>query len=168
MSESSNLCLSCNICCEGTTIGFVQLDDNEISTIKELKEIEEANGKGFFLQPCDKLGCNGCSIYSQRPRQCASYNCKLLKSVENKELNFDHAVDIVNRVKEQKAAIENKLASLEIELQSKSFYFKMFELKKLHRKHKKEPTLSNKLEELVSELKQLDKLLLDSFGVSFY
>ena len=82
MSDSSNICLSCMLCCNGTTIGFVQLEENEITRVKKILEIEEVVGNGFILQPCKKLGCNGCTIYNDRPSQCVKFECKLLsKSV---------------------------------------------------------------------------------------
>jgi len=50
-------------------------------------------------------------------------------------LDFDLAIETFNMVKQKKLAIEKKLATLPIELQSQSFYFKMVELKKLLQKY---------------------------------
>ena len=55
------------LCCNGTTIGFIQLEEQEILRVREILEIEEEQGNGFVLQPCKKLACNGCTIYDQRP-----------------------------------------------------------------------------------------------------
>ena len=87
MNDSSNICLSCGLCCDGTLIGFVQLESEEIPAIRELMDVEGVKDKGVFLQPCSKY-CDGCTIYSQRPKQCASFKCGLLNSVEQKELDF--------------------------------------------------------------------------------
>lgn len=168
MSESSNICLSCGFCCDGTAIGFVQIDREELSVSRELMDIEEVNGKGFFLQPCDKLGCDGCSIYSQRPKQCASFKCRLLESLEQKELDFDSAIEVINLVKREKIAIEKKLETLQFELQSQSFYFKVLELKKLLQKNKSELSLTQNLRELISDLKKLDMLMSKKIGLSLY
>lgn len=92
-------------------------------------DVEDEYGNGFFLQPCTSY-CDGCSIYSQRPKQCANFECKLLKSVEQKQLNFDLAVETINEVKQRKTTIEEKLAPLQLNLQSQSFNFRMVELKK--------------------------------------
>ena len=165
MSESLNLCLSCELCCDGTTIGYVELDREELPLMRTLKKIEEENGNGFFLQPCDKLGCNGCTIYDQRPKQCAAYECKLLKSVEQKELDFNSAMEVINAVKQVKVAIEKWLEILPFDLKSQSFYFKTLELKNLLRKKEAESPLSQNLQELKSDLQKLDQLMAQKFGL---
>lgn len=166
MNDSLNICLSCGLCCDGTLIGHVQLGREELPALRELMNIEDAgDGKGFFLHPCNNY-CDGCNIYSKRPKQCSDFRCGLLKSVEQKELDFDSAIEVVNVVKQKKIAIEKKLETLQIELQSPSFYFKMVELKKLLQKTKSESSLTQNHIELISDLEQLDSLLSKRFGVS--
>ena len=167
MSDPTNICLSCGLCCDGTLIGFVQLESEELSSVRKLMEIEETEENGMFFLPCNKLGCNGCNIYSQRPKACRNFECGVLKSVEKKELSFDKATEVIAVVKQKKIAIEKHVATLQIELQSKSFHFKMLELKKLLRKDKSELSLSQSHQELKLELEELEKLLTKSFGVSF-
>jgi uncharacterized protein len=165
MEDSSNICLSCGICCTGTLIGFVQLEGEEKSELKELLDIEGEIGNGFFLQPCVKY-CDGCTIYSQRPTQCRAFKCGLLKSVERNELEFDSAVDIINVVKQKRIEIEKMIAFQQLELKSPSFYFKMVELKKLLLKYQLESTLTPNHQELTGKIDQLESLLLDKFGIS--
>ncbi len=145
-------------------IGFVQLDREELPALRELVDVENANGEGFFIHPCRHF-CNGCTIYAKRPKHCASFKCGLLKSVEQKELDFDTAVEIVDVLKQKRIAIEQKLALLQLELRSQSFYFKMVELKNLFQKS--EPALLTQGHmDLKSDLEQLDRLLSERFGVS--
>lgn len=165
MNDSSNICLSCGLCCDGTLIGFVQLDSDEIPAVKEVMDIEEANGQGFFLHPCKKY-CDGCTIYAQRPKQCGKFKCGLLNSVEQKELDFDSAIETISVVKQKKDAIVQKLATLPFELKSGSFYFQMVELKKLLQKIKSESSLTQNHLALISDLEQMDSLLLEKFDVS--
>lgn len=165
MSDALNICLPCGFCCDGTLIGYVQLDREEIPALSKLMEIEDSHDNGFFLQPC-KNSCDGCTIYSKRPKQCANFKCGLLKSVEQKELNFDSALEIINVVKQKKIAIEKKLDLLPFELQSQSFHFKMAELKKVIRETKAESSSPQNHLELISDLEQLDVLLAQKFGVS--
>jgi Fe-S-cluster containining protein len=167
MSDPTNICLSCGLCCDGTLIGFVQLESEELSPVRKLMEIEETGENGMFFLPCNELGCNGCNIYSQRPKACRNFECGVLKSVEKKELTFDKATEVIDVVKQKKIAIEKQVATLQIELQSKSFHFKMLELKKLFRKDKSEIFLSESHQELKLKLSELEKLLSKSFGVSF-
>ncbi|OEY72642.1 YkgJ family cysteine cluster protein [Salegentibacter salarius] len=167
MSDPTNICLSCGLCCDGTLIGFVQLDTEELAPVKQLMDIEQTGKNGMFFLPCNELGCNGCNIYSQRPKACRNFECGVLKSVEKKELSFDKATDVIEVVKQKKIAIEKHVATLQIELQSKSFHFKMLELKKLLRKDKSELSFSQSHQELIVELEALEKLITKSFGVSF-
>tara|TARA_B100000795_G_C22706814_1_gene401886 strand:- start:32 stop:190 length:159 start_codon:yes stop_codon:yes gene_type:complete len=49
MNDSSDICLSFGLCCDGTLIGFVQLESEEILAIREIMDIENVNGKDFFF-----------------------------------------------------------------------------------------------------------------------
>lgn len=169
MRESENICVSCGLCCDGTLIGFVQLDSDELSVLREVKEIEEVDGTGFFLQPCANLGCDGCTIYAQRPRNCDKFKCEMLKLVESKELGFDSAVERLNVVTQKMRIIEEHLSTLPFKLKSQSFYFKVMELNKLWRNDKKyESSLSQKQEEILSDLDEFNTLVSNTFGISFY
>ncbi|MBL4668634.1 MAG: YkgJ family cysteine cluster protein [Flavobacteriales bacterium] len=168
MSDSSNICLSCGLCCDGTLIGFVQVERKEIPMLKGLLNIEEdSTGDGVFLHPCNNY-CDGCTIYSKRPKQCAKFNCGLVTSLEQKELDFNSAIEIINTVKQKKIAIEKMLVILHIKLKSPSFYFKMVELKKILEKKKSESSLTPDHLALISDLDQLDSLLPTKFNISAY
>ncbi len=165
MNDSLNICLPCGLCCDGTLIGYVQLERDEVPRLKELIDLEDENGHGFILQPCNKFD-KACTIYSQRSKQCASFKCEFLKSVEQKELDFDLAIKIIKEVKQKVIAIEKKVEILPFELQSKSFYFKMVELKKVLHKNKSESSITQNQLELISDLELLDNLLLKHFGIT--
>ncbi|NDK56030.1 YkgJ family cysteine cluster protein [Pontibacter fetidus] len=166
MDDATKVCLACGLCCDGTLIGFVQVGYEELPVLRELLDVENANGEGFFLQPCKKF-CDGCTIYPERPKHCAKYECGLLASLEQKEIDVETALVTVDVVKQKKVAIEKKLAFVQFELQSQSFYYKMIELKKLLRTDKS-PSSFNQLHlDLLTELDQLEKLLSERFGISF-
>ena len=164
MSQSSNLCLSCMLCCNGTTIGFVQLEKNELIRIKKRLKIEEVGGNGFILQPCKKLGCNGCTIYNERPLQCVKFECELLLSIKEQNISFSSAVGIIEDVKRKKKAIERLIELEKINLYAKSFYFKAFELRK---KMLKTNRPSDGLKQVISQLEDLNHMITVNFGISF-
>jgi hypothetical protein len=164
---SSNICLSCGLCCDGTLIGFVKVDREEIPILKEFMDIEVVDENGFFIQPCKKF-CDACTVYTKRPKQCGIFKCGLLKSVEQKHLEFDKAVTFIEDVKQRKTALENKLESLDFKLKSNSFYFKMVELKNLLEKDKTPTSLSKEKEDLIKDLNQLDTLLTVKFDLSLF
>ena len=166
MAESLNVCLSCGLCCDGTVIGFVQLDRSEFLALKDIMELEEGNGEGLFLMPCSNLGKAGCTIYSKRPKQCAKFECGLLKAIDQKELQINSAIETINTVKRKKEDIQNEIIALKIELNSNSFYFKMIELRKLLLK----PTfvLTKKHQTLMLEIELLDQILASKFGAPLF
>jgi len=49
MSDSSSICLSCLLCCDGTLIGFVQLEQEEIPPLKALLDIEKIQMEAVFF-----------------------------------------------------------------------------------------------------------------------
>ena len=165
MSDSTNICLSCGLCCDGSLIGHVQLGKDEISDTRITMEIEEENGNGFFLQPCQKY-CDGCTVYSKRPQQCRSFDCGLLKSVKQLDVEFDTALEIINIVKQKKSTIEKKLVTLPEEFRSKSFYFKMVELKKILESNISNASHNEAEKTLESELKELNHIVIKEFDVA--
>jgi len=165
MNDSENICLACGLCCDGTLIGFVQLDKEEVPQVKKIMDIEETHGEGFFLHPCDKF-CDGCTVYADRPRQCSKFECGLLKSVDQKELTFNSASKTIKGVKEKKLIIEKQLETLQLDLQSQSFYFKMVEIKNLLKKNSLSSSLTNIHLELLSNIESLNSLLSYKFDVT--
>jgi uncharacterized protein len=163
MDDELNICLACGLCCDGTLIGFVQLESEEMPALKKIMDVEDENGHGFFLHPCDKY-CNGCTIYEDRPKQCDKFKCKLLSAVTQNEIEFNKAVEYVAEVKLKKAVILKNIALLELDLMSPSFYFQIVELKKILKKN--ESSLTQIQQELVKDISELDLLLLKEFGVS--
>ncbi len=152
------------LCCNGTTIGFVQLEKKELLRVREILEIEEEEGNGFILQPCKKLGCNGCTIYNERPKQCVKFECKLLLSIKDKLITAQSAVLIVEEVKKKKKIIERMIQKEKINLTSKSFYFKAFELRKSMLKNS-HPTDGFKI--IINKLEELNLIVTNNFGISF-
>ena len=63
MTETKRECGECGACCEGWLTGV-------------------AHGREFYPgMPCHFKGCNGCSIYEDRPEfPCKTYSCEWLKS----------------------------------------------------------------------------------------
>lgn len=165
MDESINICLSCGLCCDGTVIGFVQLGREELPVLKELMHVENEGGEGCFLQPCQNYS-DGCTIYSNRPKQCANFKCELLESFEQKEIDADAALETIYSVKQTRIGIERKLDVLQLKLQSPSFYFKMAELKKLLDTDQSESPLTQNHLDLASDLQQFESLLSNKFGIS--
>lgn len=163
MSDASKICIECQLCCNGSMIGFIQLEKSEIERVKTIMEIEEENGLGVIIEPCKKLGCDGCTVYEDRPKQCRAFECKLLKSVEDKEVSMDNAFDIVKTIKSKRQTIEELSSAQNFNLRSNSFYFKTLEIRRII---KKEVNPSEALIHLNNELNALNELMTNYLGVS--
>jgi len=163
--NDQNICLACGLCCDGTLIGFVELEDKEVTRLKSTMPIEEVAGNGFFLHPCSKF-CNGCKIYEDRPKKCDEFKCGLLNAVTQKELDFNTALEAIAEVKERKATIQDKLTQLDLKLKSESFYFKTVEVKKVLQKLKSEDNALALHFELILDLEAMDSILLSKFNIT--
>ena len=165
MTNSTNICIPCGLCCDGTLIGFVKLDTDEIPTLKKVMEVEDENDINIFLQPCESF-CKTCQIYSKRPKSCDNFKCQLLNSVENKQLKYGTSLNIIEEVKQRKASIQQDLNQLQFELNSKSFYFQIVEVQKQLSKQGSELQLTKSEEILSTKIKVLDDLISTHFGIS--
>ncbi len=131
MSEEMNVCLKCGFCCDGTLLGFVQLDAEELAVYRNKMPIEEWGHHGFFFSPCENLTPAGCKIYTQRPKQCGLFECQLLKNIENHSYNLSDAVDVIEALKQRREEINHQMATYFPDLKSRSFYFKVNEVEQL-------------------------------------
>ena len=166
MNDSSNICLSCGLCCDGTLLGFVQLEQKEVPALREIMEIEEENNENIFLHPCDKY-CNGCTIYADRPENCRKFKCGLLNNVEQEHITIESATITIELAKEKRSAIEGQISSLNLNLRSPSFYFKMIELKKILQSPKFESHLTAEHHTLLNNVKKLEELTIEKFNLAF-
>jgi len=160
--------LSCGLCCDGSLIGFVELGKDEQTSLSLLMEIEKFEEAGFFMLPCINLGCDGCKIYSKRPKQCGKFECGLLKSIEKNELDLDSALEAIRVFKHKKIAIEKQFDTLPFQLVSPSFYFKVLELRNLLKKKRSELSVTPRFVKLLSDIDDLNDQSLKSFGISYF
>jgi hypothetical protein len=164
MDDSENICLSCGLCCDGTLIGFVQLEKEELPRLRKVMEIEGTENNAFLLHPCKKY-CNGCTVYADRPTQCSKFNCGLLTAVEKHSIPFEKALTCIEEVNSLKIRIEEKLLASSIHLKSGSFYFRMVEL---NTSFNKNPNGLNPSEaDIQSDLNKLSTLVNKNFGISY-
>jgi Fe-S-cluster containining protein len=168
LTDSTNICVPCGACCDGTLIGFVDLDPNEIGELKGILEIENEKDHGFFLQPCKKLCNDGCSVYAKRPKKCDNFKCGLLKSFTKGDVDFDSAIAIIQNLKRQKKSIEDQVLGLKIDLKSQSFHFKIAELRNRINGNNIQVSQNKAYSKLTADIDHLDKFLLSKFSISLY
>lgn len=166
MTDFSNICVPCGICCDGTALGFVLLEPDDLPRLREVMDIEEGEKTGVFFQPCVKHKGGCCSIYEKRPKACAKFECGLLASIDQQELEVDAAMDVIELVKQKRKDIEKTLATLSIEFKSQAFYLKIMELKKWMFNNPSPSTFEKENGELIADLHQFEKLLSQHFGLT--
>ena len=89
INPSSNLCLECGLCCDGSIFSHVELNKDD----RERLGISEGNPRLSF--PCKHLNGTRCTIYSKRPKICASYRCKTLTALELGQVTHDEAHKVI-------------------------------------------------------------------------
>ena len=87
---SSDLCLACGLCCDGSIFSHVELDEED----RERLEIDEGCEPRLSF-PCKHLSGTRCTIYPKRPKVCASYRCKTLTAFELGMISHDDAHDVI-------------------------------------------------------------------------
>jgi hypothetical protein len=92
MSDASELCLSCGLCCDGTLFDIVRLTATEAGALTRLGLATTQRGEHWSMaQPCDALQGTSCRIYPQRPSRCFAYRCHLLTALEEGEVSLAEA-----------------------------------------------------------------------------
>jgi uncharacterized protein len=97
MSDTSTLCRSCALCCDGSLFSFVTVPASEARGLRGrgLALTDNADGTCRLSQRCGGLEGRTCSIYSERPAPCRSYSCLLATSLREGELSLAETLAIV-------------------------------------------------------------------------
>ena len=98
-SIGSQLCTKCGLCCTGALHDRAVLEPEELEFASGLGLEVQPAGRPAFALPCKYLrGCS-CSIYSNRPKVCARYQCQLLDDVQQANITLDAALEHVRIAK---------------------------------------------------------------------
>ena len=102
--EASDLCVSCQLCCNGGFFPEVRINAAEARRLEQhLPGI--CNGSETGLpQPCIALHpLEGCTIYHLRPNGCQKFACSLLHRMKQGDIAYVEALDIVERARDLRA-----------------------------------------------------------------
>ena len=88
-SFSSDLCVSCGICCDGALFDQGPIYPHEEAHALGLgfTIVERDDGRRYFLLPCGNLCGSACQVYDVRPTTCRTYKCTTLQAVEAGEID---------------------------------------------------------------------------------
>jgi len=130
-SRAEDLCLSCGLCCDGSLFWAVPVEEGE-SVPAPL------DPDGWLRQPCTCF--NGtCTIYSDRPAACRTFDCRVLQIVQ-----AGHRDDAWAR--QQIAGMRRVLAALEAILPGResSLYRRAAGFLAEHQKELRDPAFQRK------------------------
>jgi hypothetical protein len=104
VSSSQSLCLRCGLCCDGTFLSGVPLKpDDEVAPLKAVGiNIVSDNYSTVLKLPCAAHKNCTCTIYADRPQECRTYKCKLLKMFERDDISQQSALEIIDKVRSLK------------------------------------------------------------------
>jgi uncharacterized protein len=111
----SQLCPNCGLCCNGVLFGDVELrTGDDAKRLKQLGLTLEKKGRGrlAFAQPCACFDGKLCGIYADRPKRCRTFECGLLKRIQDGRLKADAALKTIAHTKRQIETVRGLLRQL--------------------------------------------------------
>ena len=110
------LCTECGLCCDGSLFSDIELTSpRELSGLEVLGldvEEDDNTSAGLLLQPCGALKGTRCSIYAHRPKCCRTFECRLLRDVEQGTVTLAAAKQTVRDVSKQIDYVEILIGQL--------------------------------------------------------
>jgi Fe-S-cluster containining protein len=99
----SQLCPNCGLCCNGVLFADVELQKgDDFQRLAELRlSLVKKGRKQAFAQPCACFDGKLCRIYNERPKCCRTFECGLLKRVQDGELDAIAALKAIAQAKHQ-------------------------------------------------------------------
>ena len=110
----AQLCPSCGLCCNGVLFADVELRaGDDPGRLAELGLALGMKGsKLAFAQPCACFDGKLCGIYADRPKRCRTFECGLLKRVQDGKLAADAALKTIKHTKRQAEKVRGLLCEL--------------------------------------------------------
>ncbi len=110
----SQLCPNCGLCCNGVLFADVELRaGDDAGRLAELGlSLAKKGSKLAFAQPCACFDGKFCTIYADRPKRCRTFECGLLKRVQDGGLEADAALKTISKTKRQAEKVRVLLRQL--------------------------------------------------------
>lgn len=98
--DESALCLACGLCCAGAFYDLVPLDPDELDHARRLRlPLFDREPLLTFRLPCPRLDGTACTVYAERPRECARFACELLKAYRHGQVELPDAIERVGQAR---------------------------------------------------------------------
>jgi Fe-S-cluster containining protein len=118
VKSSEQLCRACGLCCDGTLFDLVKLEQgDDAGKLKALGlPVSVSRGKtpvARFPQPCSALCADRtCRLYANRPWQCRTFECQLLKDANAGRITFAAALPVVQQARRRADKVRRLLREL--------------------------------------------------------
>jgi uncharacterized protein len=118
VKSGEQLCRACGLCCDGTLFDLVKLErGDDAERLKALGlPVSISRGKtpmAGFPQPCSALcGDRTCRLYAERPWQCRTFECQLLKDANAGRTTFTAALPLVKQARRRADNVRRLLREL--------------------------------------------------------
>jgi len=96
MTDGSDLCTTCGLCCDGTLFDTVPLTEAEAAAFAPAPG---QAGSNRAAQPCRFLQGTCCGIYNDRFKACRRFRCELLKKLDAGGISLGEASALVVEAK---------------------------------------------------------------------
>ncbi len=75
------------------------LEPDEIELVSQLglTSYQKKGDHDVLGLPCPYFKDSKCSVYTQRPRKCKDYQCKLLKGYQQGAISFGESIELVRK-----------------------------------------------------------------------
>ena len=118
VNPGEQLCLACGLCCDGTLFDLVKLEQgDDAQKLRALGlPVSLSRGKtpvARFPQPCSAL-CEDrtCQVYTERPWQCRTFECQLLKDAKADRVTFAASLTLVKHARRRADNVRRLLREL--------------------------------------------------------
>ena len=100
---TTDLCISCQLCCNGTFFEHVSISAAESRRLEQFLPGICNSSTSELPQPCLALSrTQGCTAYHLRPNACAKFTCSVLHRTKTGQLPQEDAEALIDKAKELK------------------------------------------------------------------
>ena len=104
--QSFELCEHCGLCCDGTLFDSVALGvEGRRVAVKRQLTVVQTEASARLQHPCAALKGVRCTIYPERPPDCAAYFCGLRQRLRRGSISAVKARAIVRQVQSLRAQV---------------------------------------------------------------
>ena len=101
MSDAADLCVSCQLCCNGGFFPKVQITPAEAQRLDQHMPGICGGSDSGLPQPCiARHPAEGCTVYHLRPNGCRKFTCSLLHRLKQGDVSAREAQETVARARD--------------------------------------------------------------------